>query len=444
MNVTTALGDSRFNRFHGRLAVLCGLTILFDGYDLTIYGAALPSMMKEFGISPAQAGAIGSWALVGMMLGAVVGGSVAERVGRKPMIIASVLVYSLFTAAVFWADTPTQVAALRFAAGLGIGGVMPNAVALVADYAPTRHRHVLVSSMFSGYMVGGILASLVAIVAIPAYGWRSIFLVGALPLLVVVPLLVSYLPESPSHLMRVGRTADLAATIRRANPSVEITSGVTFFRAEEERQQRASLRQLFSHGFAARTLLLWIAFFMVLLMIYGLLTWLPQLMVKSGYALGSSLSFLLTLFIAATVVSCIGGYLADRLGARRVLIIAYLVSAALITVLGHLGDAPLVLVYAVIAVGGGAAFSAQIFANTFATELYPPTLRTAGLGWALGVGRLGAIVGPTLGGVLLDTAMPTSTNFLVFAIPGVLAAAAVSFVRSSASIPTRSRRALSV
>ena len=434
MNVTTVLGDSRFNRFHGRLAALCGLTILFDGYDLTIYGAALPSMIKEFGISPAQAGAIGSWALVGMMLGAIIGGTLSERVGRKPVIIGSVLLYSVLTGAVFWADTPTQVGVLRFCAGLGIGGVMPNAVALVADYAPTRNRHALVSSMFSGYMVGGILASLVAIVAIPAFGWRSIYLIGALPLLLVVPALVRYLPESPTYLARVGRTADLAGAVRRANPAAQIAPGTTF-RVDVRRPERASLRQLFADGLAVRTLLLWVAFFMVLLMIYGLLTWLPQLMVNSGYALGSSLSFLLTLFVAATVISCVGGYLADRLGSRRVLIVAYLLAGALITLLGHLGGAPLIVVYAVIAVGGGAAFSAQIFANAFAAELYPPALRTAGLGWALGVGRIGAIVGPTLGGLLLDAAVPISVNFLVFAIPGLLASVAVLCIRTHAARP---------
>ena len=430
MNVTTVLGESRFNRFHGGLAALCGLTILFDGYDLTIYGAALPSMIKEFGISPAQAGAIGSWALVGMMLGAIIGGALSDRVGRKPIIVGSVLLYSVFTGAVFWADTPNEVALLRFAAGLGIGGVMPNAVALVADYAPAKHRHTLVSSMFSGYMVGGILASLVAIVAIPAFGWRSIYLIGAIPLVLVLPALVRYLPESPSYLLRTGRTADLSAAVRRANPSVQIDPG-TAFQADVQRQERATLRQLFADGFAAPTALLWVAFFMVLLMIYGLLTWLPQLMVKSGYALGSSLSFLLTLFIAATIVSCVGGYLADRLGSRRVLVVAYLLAAALITLLGHLGGAPLILVYAVIAVGGGAAFSAQIFANAFAAELYPPVLRTAGLGWALGVGRVGAIVGPLLGGILLDAAVPLSANFLVFAIPGVLAATSVLLIRTN-------------
>lgn len=432
MNVTTTLGESRFNRFHGGLAALCGLTILFDGYDLTIYGAALPSMIKEFGISPAQAGAIGSWALVGMMLGAIIGGALSDTVGRKPTIIGSVMLYSIFTGAVFWADTPTQVAVLRFCAGLGIGGVMPNAVGLVADYAPTRNRHALVSLMFSGYMVGGVLASLVAIVAIPTFGWRSIYLMGALPLLLVVPALVRYLPESPTYLLRVGRDADLSAAVRRANPAAQIEPGTTL-RADVRRPERASLRQLFADGYAGRSLLLWVAFFMVLLMIYGLLTWLPQLMIKSGFALASSLSFLLTLFVAATVVTCVGGYLADRLGSRRVLIVAYLLAAALITLLGHLGGAPLIVVYAVIAVGGGAAFSAQIFANAFAAELYPPALRTSGLGWALGVGRIGAIAGPALGGLLLDAAVPLSINFLVFAIPGLLASIAVLCIRPKVS-----------
>lgn len=427
VDLDAVIGRSRFGPFHVRIVVLCGLVILFDGYDLTIYGAAVPRMIAEFGISPATAGLIGSGALVGMMFGAMAFGALADRVGRRMPIIVCVVLYTVFTGAVFLAGSPWEVGIYRFLAGLGLGGVMPNAVALVSEYAPARLRSTMVSVMFSGYMVGGIAAALIGVWFIPAFGWRSLYLVGALPLL-VVPLLVRYLPETPAFLVRRGRTDELAATLRALDPSLPADGELRV--TVEQAPPASPVATLFRNGSGLNTVLLWTAFFMVLLMIYGLLTWLPQLMIEAGYPLGSSLSFLMTLFLAGIVITWVGGYLSDRYGTRPVLIVSYLVAAVFVALLGFLGDSSLVWVYASVALGGGATFAAQIFANAYAAQSYPAHARSAGIGWALGIGRIGAIIGPLLGGILLTAGVPLQVNFVAFAIPGVIAAGALALIRT--------------
>lgn len=427
VDLHTSIGRGRLGLLHLRIVALCGLVILFDGYDLTIYGAAVPRMIAEFGISPATAGVIGSGALVGMMFGAMLFGALADRVGRRTPIIACVVLYTLFTGAVFFATTPFEVGLYRFLAGLGLGGVMPNAVALVTEYAPARLRNTMVSVMFSGYMVGGIAAALIGVAFIPAYGWRSLYLVGALPLL-AVPLLVKYLPEAPAFLLRRGRTDELAATLRALDPGLP-ANGELDVTVEEKETTASPVASLFRNGYGVNTAMLWIAFFMVLLMIYGLLTWLPQLMIEAGYPLGSSLSFLMTLFLAGIVITWAGGYLSDRYGTRPVLVASYLVAAVFVGALGFLGDSALLWVYASVALGGGATFAAQIFANAYAAQFYPAHARSAGIGWALGIGRIGAIIGPLLGGILLAAGVPLYANFLAFAIPGVIAAGALGLIR---------------
>lgn len=428
VNVSDTVDNSRFNRFHLLIVTLCAFTILFDGYDLTIYGAAVPSIIEEFGISPAQAGAIGSYALVGMMIGAIVFGTLSDRIGRKRVIIGCVTLYTLFTGAIFFAGGPTEVGIYRFVAGIGLGGVMPNSVALVNEYAPKHLRSTLVSVMFSGYFIGGIVAASISIVLIPAFGWRSIFLLGLLPLL-LVPVLIKCLPESLSFYLRQEKNDEVASTLQKVDPGLSF-SETQSFEVNEEPRQGSSVANLFRGGYAFSTSMLWVAFFMVLLMIYGLLTWLPQLMIESGYPLGSSLSFLLTLFVAGIVTTWGGGYLSDRFGARRVLITSYVIAAVFVALLGFVGNAALLYVYAAVALGGGATFVAQIFANAYAAQYYPTNARSTGVGWGLGVGRIGAIIGPLLGGILLTADIPLYGNFLAFAIPGLIAAVAVSLVRT--------------
>jgi len=238
--------------------------------------------------------------------------------------------------------------------------------------------------------------------------------------------LLAYWRSLLAFYLRKGKNDEAALTLQRIEPELRL-SGTPSFEVDEEPRQGSSVAQLFRNGYAFSTSMLWIAFFMVLLMIYGLLTWLPQLMIEAGYPLGSSLSFLLTLFLAAIVITWSGGYLSDRFGPKRVLIASYLIAAVFVAVLGF-GE-NVVLLYAAVALGGGTTFAAQIFANAYAAQYYPTYARSTGVGWGLGVGRIGAIVGPLLGGILLTANVPLYVNFLAFAIPGLIAAVAIFLVR---------------
>jgi AAHS family benzoate transporter-like MFS transporter len=429
VNVSDTVDNSRFNRFHLLVVALCAFTIVFDGYDLTIYGAAVPGIIEELEISSTQAGAIGSSALVGMMIGAIVFGTLADRIGRKTVIIGCVAAYSVFTMTVFFAGTPVEMGIYRFLAGLGLGGVMPNAIALVTEYAPKHLRSTLVSVMFSGYMVGGVIAALISIWLIPAFGWRSIFLVGGLQLL-LIPILIKYMPDSLAFYLKRGKSDEAVSALQRVEPELRLDSDPRL-EVPEEPGQGSSVARLFKDGYAFSTIMLWIAFFMVLLMIYGLVTWLPQLMIESGLPLTSSLSFQLTMFLAAIVITWCGGFLADRVGPKRILIVSYVIAGAFVALLGF-GEYAVIL-YVAVALGGGATFAGQIFANAYAGQYYPTSARSTGVGWCLGVGRIGAIIGPLVGGILLSTNAPLYVNFLAFAAPGLIAAVAVFLVKERSS-----------
>lgn len=429
VNVSDVVDNSKFNRFHFLVVALCGLAMVFDGYELGIYGAAVPSIIQELGISPVQAGAIGSYSLMGMVIGAPLFGTLSDRTGRKPMIIVCVTLYAVFTGVIFFVGGPTELGIYRFLAGLGLGGVMPNLIALANEYSPKHLRSTMVSVMFSGWFAGVALAALISIWFIPAFGWRSVFLVGGLvPLLLIIPLLIKYLPDSLSFYLMKGKTDEVAATVRKIDPTLTFDR-TPRFEVNEAPREGLPLVNLFRGGYAFATVMFWTATFMGLLVIYGLQTWLPQLMINAGYALTSSLSFLLTLCVAGLVITWSGSYLSDRLGRKAVLILAFVTGGVFIALLGFAGNTATLFIYAAVALGGGAAFSAQVFVNAYVAQYYPTNARSTGVGWSLGVGRIGAIVGPLLGGFLLAANVPLYGQFLVFATIALIAAGAISLVR---------------
>lgn len=206
IDVHQVIDNARFSRFHWMVMALCALLLIFDGYDLFIYGVVLPSIMQEWGLTPLQAGALGSYALFGMMFGALAFGTLADKIGRKKGIAICFALFSSATIINGFASNPTEFGICRFIAGLGCGGLMPNAVALMNEYAPKRLRSTLVAVMFSGYSVGGMLAAGVGIYMLPRFGWESMFFAAALPLL-LLPLILWKLPESVGFLVRQGVTS---------------------------------------------------------------------------------------------------------------------------------------------------------------------------------------------------------------------------------------------
>lgn len=377
---------------------LCFGAIVFDGYDLIVYGSAVPALLQyqPWGLTPAQAGVIGSYALFGMFLGAIASGTLTDLIGRRRLFIASLTWFSLMMVLVATAPDPWSLGLFRFLAGLGFGGIPPTAIALVVEIAPAGRRHLINGLMLCGFPIGGVLAALLAILLLEPAGFRTLFAVGALPLVTLVPLAIWLLPESPS------------------------------FERQRGGRARGGVAQLVKGRAAVATALFVVANFCGFLLVFGLNTWLPQLMRGVGYELGSALAFLLVLNVGAIAGGLGGSALADRYGSRwvaTVLFAAAVLALALIAV-----PLPTVVLYLLVFVAGAATTGNQIVVYGYVAAHYPPARRATALGLSSGIGRLGAVTGPLLGGSLLAAGFGLGWNVGVFALVAVVGAVACALV----------------
>ena len=418
--VEEVIDKAKISPFHWRILFWCTLIIIFDGYDLVIYGVVLPILMQQWQLDPVTAGALGSTALFGMMIGAMLLGTLSDRFGRKKMIVLCIVLFSGFTALNGFAQTPLQFGVMRFIAGLGIGGVMPNVVALMSEYSPRRIRSTLVAVMFSGYAIGGMLSAVLGIWIVPQFGWQVMFYLAVIPLL-LLPLIWTQLPDSVAFLVRQGKIAEarkvLAALTGKPLPDdAELA-------VHQPQKTEQSLAALFSNNRALSTLMFFQAFFMCLLMVYGLGSWLPKLMTMAGYGFGSSLMFLLFLNIGGIIGAIGGGWLSDRFHPRPVLMLFFTLAAVSLALLGF--KSHVAVLYFLVTVAGATTIGSQILLYAYGAQFYPTAIRSTALGWSSGVGRIGAILGPVLGGALLAMQLSHQMNFLAFVVPGALAVIAI-------------------
>lgn len=434
ININTLIDEAKFTPFHWGVLFWCLMIIIFDGYDLVIYGVALPLLMQEWALNTVQAGLLASTALFGMMFGAMSFGTLSDKIGRKKTIMICVTLFSGFTFLGAFASNPTEFGILRFLAGLGIGGVMPNVVALMTEYAPKRIRSTLVALMFSGYAIGGMSSALLGAWLVPQFGWKIMFLLAGAPLL-LLPVIWMFLPESLMYLTAKNETAKSHGIIQKIAPQLSIQQGTQFVLNDVLKGDEAPLKALFQQGRSFSTFMFWIAFFMCLLMVYALGSWLPKLMIQAGYSLGASMIFLFALNIGGMIGAIGGGALADKFHIKKVLTIMFLCGAAALILLGF--NSPQFVLYSLIAVAGAATIGSQILLYTFVAQYYPTTVRSTGMGWASGIGRIGAIVGPVLTGALLTMNLPHQMNFFAIAIPGVIAALAIFMVNLKASVDAK-------
>lgn len=415
------------------VVALCFLTIVFDGYDLIVYGSILPSLIADFSLAPAQAGAIGSYALVGMLIGALGAGALTDVLGRRRIMLVGITWFSVAMVLCALAPNPGLLGLARFVAGLGLGGVIPSAIALTVEFAPRSRRQLYNAVMFAGYSVGGVLAAVLALNLVADHGWRPMLAIGAAPLLIVLPLAWRFLPESVGYLLARGRD-DEARDLAR-------TYGLDFdaLRAERASSTDTGPRALFAPAMLRSTLLFGAASFCGLLLVYGLNTWLPQIMRQAGYPLGSALTFLLVLNVGAIAGALAASALGDRFGPKPVTAGAFLVATACLVVLSQRMETGLLLV--AVAVAGLGSVGTQILVNGYVAVHYPFAVRGAALGWALGVGRAGAVVGPLFGGWVAASGIGFEWNFYGFAVPALAGALLIALIPRPAAKSSADDRA---
>lgn len=413
-----------------RVLFCCWLAILAEGYDVGVLGAVLPSLAeyKEWALTPLQLGGLGSYALVGMLIGAMCIGTLSDLFGRRRMLAASMVIFTLTQLGAATAPTPEVFGLFRLIGGLGMGGIIPVAAALTIEYSAPQKRSYNYGLMYSGYSLGIVVSALAALAFLPTLGWRWVIGLGATPL-VVLPLILALVPESIEYLMAKGRR-DRAAALAEKLRITPFVSEDWAPKADPGKDATASWRgvlsTMFSRRYGVATVCFWISLFCGLLLVYGLNTWLPAIMKKAGYDLGSSLTFLLVFSLASAIGGLLIGGIADKYGKKAVLVLFYALGAAGILLLMFPGS--LVVNYVFVALAGVGSISTSLVLTGWVADYYPAYARGTATGWALSFARIGAITGPMIGGVIAAAQLPFQWNFIIFAGIGVLAALAVALI----------------
>lgn len=401
------------------IIALCWIIVMLDGFDLVVLGAALPSMLDDpdLALTGSQATMITTIGLVGLALGGLTIGALTDKLGRRRVLVVSVLGFSLFTLVLAAPVGVSLFALFRFIAGIFLGGALPTAISMVGEFSRRGKTGSATTTVMTGYHIGAVATALLAMFLIDLAGWHAMFITGAVPGIVLAAVLWKVLPESPHYLRSVGRTAEadrIAGTYGLATAdAIDDTHG-------SETEGKNSVRALLAPAFRRNTAAIWGASFMGLLLVYGLNTWLPQIMREADYDLGSSLSFLLVLNVGAIVGLFVAGRVADHWSPRRTSVLWFTVGAVFLALLAV--RMPLMAIYAVVFLTGVFVFSSQVLVYAFVSENHPSAIRATAMGFASGVGRLGAIAGPLVSGTLVSAGLAYPFGFFVFAVVGLAGA----------------------
>jgi AAHS family 4-hydroxybenzoate transporter-like MFS transporter len=408
--------------FQIKLLLTCAAVLFLDGFDTTAIGYVAPVLAREWGLGKGALGPVFSAGLFGLMIGALIFGPLADRIGRKKIIIFSTLTFGVGALVTALVQDVNALFAIRFLTGLGLGGAMPNAIALTSEFSPRRRRATMVMVMFVGFSIGAALGGLLAAALIPQFGWRSVFIAGGVAPLIMVPILALKLPESVRFLASNDRAdARVAQLLGFISPKPGFAPATRFV-VDEPELAGIPVKHLFKGGRTLATLLLWIVFFMSLLDIYFLSNWLPTVLNDLGASVSEAAIIGSMLQVGGVVGTFALGSVIDRFSFRA-LALVYFVAVFAVGAIGQLGHSVIFVTMAIFAAGfcivGG-----QIAANALAAGFYPTTVRATGVGWALGIGRVGSIVGPLVGGVLLTMKWSAGEVFMVAAGAALCAALA--------------------
>lgn len=423
-------GEAKFNRFHWSVYLWACAIMMAEGYDLSVVGTALPSIMKEMAIDAKTAGMMASSALFGMMFGAIGLGMLADKIGRRWALSISVFLFSVFTAAAGATSDPVSFSVMRFLAGLGIGGAVPTTTALVTEFMPKSVRGRMLTLLGCSVAVGNLLAAIVGKQLIEVYGWQPMFFAAGLPVLLVFAI-SKYLPESMPFMVKKNDHTNLRRLVNKIRPGIQLEPEEEFSLPVEHKMEGSSVGKLFQDGRGFSTIMFWIVMITCMFMLYALNTWLVKLMAMAGYSLGSALTFLLVYNAGGLVGAICGGWLADKFNIKWVLFSSFMLAAISLLLLAY-AIQPLTLVVGVV---GASTLGTLSLAYAYTGQFYPTAIRSTGIGLASGAGRTGAILAPIGIGVLVGMNLPLVQNFVAIACVGVAGAIAVGLInhRKSAS-----------
>jgi AAHS family 4-hydroxybenzoate transporter-like MFS transporter len=424
IDIAELIERQRIGWFQIRTLVLCIAIVTLDGYDAQIIGYVISTLARLWQVDRSSFGPVLSAGFLGLLVGAFACGLLADRFGRKRIIVACTLVFGGFSLLTVIAWSFESLLVLRFLTGLGIGGAVPNSIALIAEYAPKRRRATMTTLLGAGVSIGAASAGLLTASLLARFGWSAVFYVGGVLPLALVPLLVWHLPESLRLLVLQQRPADdIAALLGKIAPELRGMAPLAVT-LPEERRSGLPATHLFTEGRAPFTVLMWAAFLLNLLAVYSLVGWLPTLINGIGLTVERAAIVAAMFSLGGICGAVVLGRLIDVFGAYGVLAIVFVMGGLMIALIGSIGPVPMMLGVVVLGAGFCTA-GGQHGANAHAGDFYPTFMRSTGVGWAMGIGRIGAVIGPLLLGALLARQWPLPMILAVYALTTCCAAGAI-------------------
>lgn len=434
------IDEQPLSGIHILVASLCGLVAMLDGFDVQSIAFAAPAIAKEWGVPADRFGLVFSAGLLGMLAGVALQGPVADRIGRKPVIVASVATFGIFSLLLIYAASLAELVVLRFLAGIGMGAAVPNFIALTSEYAPTRVKARMIVAMNAGFPLGGFIGGATSAYLLEAHGWKAIFLLGGVGPLLLVPVLIAFLPESvlfsAERARRMGEELGGQRTmklLRAMGAKDEVIDLRMLDWSAKGQEVKPRLGAIFSDGRVAGTLCLWAAYFCSLILFYFLVSWLPTILTQAGLSQEMAVVAAAILNFGSVIGGLSLGWLADRAQISRILAMNYAIAGISCVLFGlslesGLGVVTLLAIVLGFCCGGG-----QLMLNALGAVYYPTAIRATGLGAAGMAGRLGSLVGPIAGGVIIGAGASMATLFAVLIVPAAATSLSVSFIRARSS-----------
>ena len=439
INVAQVIDAQKIGPLQWRAFFLCAAVLFVDGFDVQGITYVAPAISQAWNLPRGALGPTFSAGLFGLMLGAILIAPLADRVGRRRVIIYSCVAFGICTLLTVWVDSLTSLLVLRFFTGLGLGGALPNAIGLASEYAPQRRRGVVVMFVASGISLGSIASGMAAAQLIGTFGWRAVFVVGGVLPLLLVAVLVRALPESIRFAALVPRgQAEAKRLLRMIKPDIGAAADVRIESSAEG--GKATVLDLFKDRRGHATVLLWVGFFMSLLNVYLAINWLPTSLNASGFTQVEAAEITVLYHVGGVTGTYALGLLMDRIGPHVILMFAFFLAVVGFYAFATAPEASRSSVTVILMITGFGVIGAQVGITALTSMIYRVQMRSTGLGWALGVGRVGSIVGPAIGGMLLATQLHPRTIYLACIAPALIGMACVALLRWRARTLAESAR----